>query len=328
MKLPQLSTSLAAVCLSALNLSAQVCDPGTAPTGLTSTYSPGIGALLEWDAVPGSVGVLILAVNHTGFNESMRIQSFELDQFFIPEARLSPGTYSWQIQAACSTMPPFDVTPVSASDTFTVVPFDCPSTVTDIEGHVYPTVQIGGQCWMAANLQVERYRNGDNISTGLSDSAWQATTSGAFAIFKNVAAFKNIYGLLYNWYAVNDSRGLCPTGWHVPTNDEWTQLTDHLGGIFVAGGKMKATGTVSAGTGLWKSPNWGATNNSGFSGIPGGVRLSHGVFTYRAWYGYHWSSSEGAIHGAWVRTLIFETDDVSPSVQDKNYGVSVRCLRD
>jgi uncharacterized protein (TIGR02145 family) len=330
MKLLQLSSSLAAVCLSALSLSAQVCDPSTAPTGLVSTYTPGSGALLEWDAVPGSQGVLILAVNPAGLNESKRIQSFELGQFLIPESRLSPGTYTWQIQATCSTLRPFDLTPISASSTFTVGSAStCPATVTDIDGNVYSTVEIGSQCWTAENLKVERYRDGSNIPTGLSNSAWQTTTSGAYAVYNDVAANKATYGLLYNWFAAVDPRGLCPTGWHVPTDGEWTELTDHLGGTGVAGGKMKTTGTLGAGTGLWNAPNTGATNTSGFSGLPGGLRSGiNGSFNFQGDDGSWWSSSEYSTESAWNRRLYYDTGNAYRFVNYKQYGFSVRCLRD
>ncbi len=341
MKLLQLSSSLAAVCLSALSLNAQVCDPSTAPTGLVSTYTPGSGALLEWDAVPGSQGVLILAVNPAGLNESKRIQSFELGQFLIPESRLSPGTYTWQIQATCSTLRPFDLTPISASSTFTVGSAStCPATVTDIDGNVYSTVEIGSQCWTAENLKVERYRNGDNIPTGLSNGDWSLMTSGACALYNNVAENKDTYGLLYNWYAAVDPRGLCPTGWHVPTDEEWTELITVLDPStcgscagsehsLIAGGQMKATGTLEDGTGLWLAPNTAATNSSGFSGLPGGFRLYFGNFIFQGGNGNWWSSSEfSTLTDAFYRSLNSDNVEAFRFVNDKRTGYSVRCLQD
>ncbi|MBI1193798.1 MAG: hypothetical protein GC205_11595 [Bacteroidetes bacterium] len=272
--------TLVLLCLSAVSvpLSAQVCDPSVAPTGLTSTYTPGTGALLEWDAVPGSIGVQIKATSPSGSNVTRRIIGFERDQFLVPDVLLTPGTYTWQVQAACRTIPSFNVTPISTSNNFTVgVGSSCPATVTDLDGNVYTTVEIGSQCWTAENLKVERDRNGDNIPSGLSNSAWQATTDGASSVYNGVAANKATYGLLYNWFTTIDPRGLCPTGWHVPTDLEWTRLTDFLGGESVAGGAMKTTGTLSAGTGLWQSPNALATNSSGYSGLPGGFRFNEGT---------------------------------------------------
>jgi len=266
---------LAAVGFTAHGLKAQICDPTVAPSGLTSSYTLGSGALLKWDAIPGSIGVQIKATSTSGSDVTRRIFGFERDQYVVPEALLSLGTYTWRVQAACSITPPYAVTPVSVSNNFTVGGVgSCPATVTDIDGNTYTTVQIGGQCWMAENLQVEHYLNGDIIPAGLSNSAWQSTTGGAAAVYVNVAANKAAYGLLYNWHAVDDARGLCPTGWHEPADGEWTQLTDFLGGTSVAGGAMKTIGTLSAGTGLWLSPNADATNSSGFSGLPGGYRAT------------------------------------------------------
>ncbi|MFM8838128.1 MAG: FISUMP domain-containing protein, partial [Bacteroidota bacterium] len=132
----------------------------------------------------------------------------------------------------------------SNEKTFTPAPGQpCPgvSTVTDIDGNVYQGIQIGTQCWTQSNLKVSKYRNGDNIPTGLSNSAWDTTTSGAYAIYNNDPVNDGLYGKLYNHYAVTDSRGLCPTGWHVPSDAEWTTLENHLGGISVAGGALKST---------------------------------------------------------------------------------------
>ena len=322
------------LCISAavqmiMGLQAQVCDPSTAPTGLVSTYTQGSGALLEWDVVPGSVGVQVKVDLPSGSSINKRLIGFERDQFIVPEAFLSDGSYTWRVQAACSTVPPYAVTPISASNSFTVGSgSSCPATLTDIDGNVYNTVEIGSQCWMEENLKVERYRDGSNIPTGLSDAAWQAATTEAFAVYDNDTANKATYGLLYNWYAVADARGLCPTGWHVPTDAEWTQLTDHLGGTSVAGGQMKTTGTLGAGTGLWFAPNTDATNSSGFSGLPGGYRGIGGGFDGRGGSGYWWSSSENSASNAWFRRLLYFNGNAGRYNDFKRSGFSVRCLRD
>ena len=318
-----------AAALLSMGLEAQICDPSTAPSGLVSTYTPGSGALLEWDAVPGSVGVLLKVELPSGSSIDRRIVGPELDQFAVPDAVLTAATYTWRVQAACSTLRPFDLTPISASSTFTVGSgSSCPATLTDIDGNVYNTVEIGSQCWMEENLKVERYRDGSNIPTGLSDAAWQAATTEAFAVYDNDTANKATYGLLYNWYAVADARGLCPTGWHVPTDAEWTQLTDHLGGTSVAGGQMKTTGTLGAGTGLWQAPNTDATNSSGFSGLPGGLRSFNGDFLVQGGGGYWWSSSEFSTGSAWLRVLGYNRGSAYRDYSNKRSGFSVRCLRD
>jgi uncharacterized protein (TIGR02145 family) len=199
----------------------------------------------------------------------------------------------------------------------------CPGTpsVTDVDGNTYYTVQIGTQCWTQSNLKVSKYRNGDNIPTGLSNQDWSSTSSGAYAIYGNNNANDALYGKLYNWYAVNDSRGLCPVGWHVPSDAEWSTLTNSLGGASVAGGKMKST------TG-WNSPNTGATNSSGFTGLPGGNRDSGGGFYYLGSFGYWWSSSVAGSGDAWVRGLDFISASAYRYNFDHRYGFSVRCARD
>jgi uncharacterized protein (TIGR02145 family) len=189
-------------------------------------------------------------------------------------------------------------------------------------------VEIGSQCWTAENLKVERYRNGDNIPTGLSDADWGVATSGAFAVYNDDAANKAIYGLLYNWYTAVDPRGLCPTGWHVPANEEWTALTDYLGGAGSAGGQMKTTGNLSDGTGLWTSPNVGATNSSGFSGLPAGGRTKSGSFSSLGNGATWWSSSPLPPFAAWTQTLAFYYGVASLSPTDEEAGYSIRCLRD
>ena len=158
--------------------------------------------------------------------------------------------------------------------------------LTDIDGNTYQIVVIGSQIWMKENLKTTKYRNGDAIATGLDNSAWYYATTGAYAILDNNNANDTIYGKLYNWYAVSDPRGICPTGWHVPSDDEWIKLTNYLGGQEVAGGKMKVTGTT-----YWPSPNIGATNESSFSALPGSFRPETGNF-YSFGTAFFWSSTK------------------------------------
>jgi uncharacterized protein (TIGR02145 family) len=202
-------------------------------------------------------------------------------------------------------------------------------TMTDQEGNTYKTIVIGTQEWMAENLNTSIYRNGDAIATNLDDAAWSSATSGAWAYYNNDASNACPYGKLYNWYTCVDARQLCPVGWHVPTDAEWTVLTDYLGGAAVAGGKMKTTGTLEAATGLWLSPNAEATNSSGFSGAPGGYRTLGGVYGNFAAQGYWWSSSQLNNDIAWYRFLEFYNSLVIRDVDgSKKFGFPVRCLRD
>jgi uncharacterized protein (TIGR02145 family) len=215
--------------------------------------------------------------------------------------------------------------------TFTtpVIPaFTCgTSTVSDVDGNNYQTVQIGTQCWTRSNLKVSKFRNGDNLPTGLSNSAWFSTTAGACTVYDNNPVYDGSYGKLYNHFAVMDSRGLCPTGWHVPTDGEWTILETYLGGSSVAGGAIKST-SVQPTSGGWLNPNNGATNSSGFTAEPGGTRINFGsVFAYLNAHGYWWSSSLSG-SDAWGRELSYGNSVIGRYIYPSSSGLSVRCLRD
>ncbi len=182
-------------------------------------------------------------------------------------------------------------------------------------------VQIGTQVWMTKNLNVSRYRNGDIILQVTDTIQWRNLSTGAWCYYANNTANGTIYGKLYNWYAVNDSRQLAPTGYHVPSDAEWNTLITFLGGQPVAGGKMKTTT-------LWNSPNAGANNSSGFTGLPGGLLIEYGTFNKIGIAGYWWSTTE--LNATFVRycALSYDHSYAFPSSYYKTSGFSVRCLRD
>ncbi len=204
-------------------------------------------------------------------------------------------------------------------------------TMNDQEGNTYKTILIGTQEWMAENLNTSIYRNGQEIATNLSYVDWQSTTNtelGAWVYYNNDPVNECPYGKLYNWYAVNDSRGLCPTGWHIPSDVEWNVLQEYLG-IVVAGALMKSEGTLGAGTGYWNAPNLGATNSSGFSALPGGYRYDTGEFAEKGVRGHWWSSTPNGIYYAWYRFLDYNNSLVYRYANlYTTDGLSVRCLRD
>jgi uncharacterized protein (TIGR02145 family) len=189
-------------------------------------------------------------------------------------------------------------------------------TVKDIDGYEYYTIQIGNQLWMAENLRVTHYKNGDEIKNGKGSSYQE----GLYTIYSNSLKNDLLYGKLYNWAAVMDPRGICPSGWHVPGDMEWTELTDYLGGENLAGEKMKTTYG-------WNSDGFG-TNESGFSGLPGGYLWQFGQFINLGADGNWWSSDEYDAVLAWHRNLNYLNSVAGRFNNDKAFGFSIRCLKD
>lgn len=198
----------------------------------------------------------------------------------------------------------------------------------DIEGNVYPTISIGDQVWLGTNLKVTKYNDGSQISNVTDNTAWAGLTSGAYCWYNNSANNKGTYGALYNWYVVNEIKNVCPTGWHIPIDAEWTTLESNLGGSNIAGGKIKSTGTIQGGTGLWFSPNTGATNESGFTGLPGGARFPNSDFINLTYSGAWWSSTEGTTTSAYERDTNTSSTNLYRNDADKKFGFSIRCLKD
>ena len=214
-----------------------------------------------------------------------------------------------------------------------IVQMDVP-TVTDGDGNVYGTVTIGAQTWMASNLKATKYNDGTDITYVTDNSTWGGRTQGAYCWYNNDAStYKATYGALYNWYAVdnnastkvasNGGKNICPVGWHVPTDAEWTTLTDYLGGFSVAGGKLKETGTTH-----WIS-NTAATNSSGFTALPGGNRKYDGWgYVSLGTSGRWWSSTPDGTDSAFFRYMSNSGSDVQSSSGIRSFGDSVRCVKD
>ena len=194
--------------------------------------------------------------------------------------------------------------------------------VIDIDGNKYKTVKIGNQCWMAENLRVKHFRNGETIPQISDADEWENTTSGAYCIYDNDPSNADIYGFLYNFQAATDNRCIAPEGWHIPTDEEWEILVNYLGGENVAGGKMKESGTSN-----WKHQNVKASNKSGFTALPGGMCNNSGNSRYINTTAYFWSSSKTDDDFAWLREL---SDNVSSIGRNacKGQGCSIRCIKD
>ncbi|NQU50940.1 MAG: T9SS type A sorting domain-containing protein [Bacteroidetes bacterium] len=215
----------------------------------------------------------------------------------------------------------------------------CPgsSAVTDIDGNQYNTVLIGNQCWMKENLKTTTYNNGSAIQNVTGSSAWNNLLTGAYVWYDNDYSWQGPYGALYNWFATVDANGLCPTGWHVPTNDEWIALTDFIGGTSSPhGNELKSCRQVNSPLGggcnttqhpRWEAANsdWG-TDNYGFSGLPGGLRRFNGAFNYIGLQG-NWWGSESSSGTAWHRYVNYNYGYINTASDSKQRGRSVRCLK-
>jgi uncharacterized protein (TIGR02145 family) len=218
----------------------------------------------------------------------------------------------------------------SSSASSAVTPVNpCPAaTVTDRNNYTYNTVPIGSHCWIQSNLRVITYNNGDTIpldvsgtTTGsASGQSWSGLITGAKTVYQHDNNNLTTYGYLYNWYAATDSRGICPTGWHVPSENDWNTLRDYLGGQSVAGLKMKSSSGWVMGNG---------NNDSNFSGLPAGNRSeNNGSFGSKTFYGWFWSSGQADASNANGRQLDFGSDILTPIGSNKKTGFSVRCLKD
>ncbi|HEX7584955.1 MAG TPA: fibrobacter succinogenes major paralogous domain-containing protein, partial [Prolixibacteraceae bacterium] len=175
--------------------------------------------------------------------------------------------------------------------------------------------------WMVENLKVTHLNDGTTIPNVTDVTAWGVLTTLGYCWYNNDASNKATFGALYNWYATINSK-LCPVGWHVPIDDEWTTLTTYLGGISVAGGKLKETGTAH-----WATPNTGADNSSGFTALPGGSHYSNGLFYLNGQYGWYWSSTESSSTEAWHVYMQNSTTATTRKGAAKNLGFSIRCIK-
>jgi uncharacterized protein (TIGR02145 family) len=195
--------------------------------------------------------------------------------------------------------------------------------VKDVEGNVYHAITIGTQTWLKENLRTTKYRDGSAIANVLANPDWGALFSGSWCYYNHAQANNAIYGKLYNFYAVSDSKKLAPTGWHVPSLAEWNTLITYLGGNVVAGGKLKESGTTH-----WIAPNQGATNSSNFTALPGGARYADGSFFQLNSEGYYWTSTAVVADSATNMYLTFLTAEAYNFKNSKRYGCSVRCIKD
>lgn len=202
------------------------------------------------------------------------------------------------------------------------------NSVKDIDGNRYKTIKIGTQIWLSENLKTTTYNDGTPIPLVKGYDAWTELSTPAYCWYNNDSTNKEVYGALYNWYAVNTKK-LCPEGWHVPTDEEWTELRIYLGEKGDAGNALKESGTSH-----WKSPNSDASNTTGFTALPGGYRDYKGPFNLLRTDGYWWSSTESYWYSStdsastisFYRNLRYDDADLFRNITDKSFGFCVRCL--
>ncbi len=289
---PVTPSNLTGVVVSSTQINLTWTDNSTNETGFKVERKTGSGTY----AVVGTTATDVTTFNDTGLNAST---TYTYRVYSYNNGGNSP-TYSNEL-------------------TLTTTPNN---SVIDVDGNIYPLVTICNQSWTKTNLNVSHYRNGDIIPEVTSSTVWASLTTGAWCYFANMSSNGVTYGKLYNWYALNDPRGLAPSGYHIPTDTEWTTLTTCLGGISLAGDAMKEVGT-----GHWIS-NPTATNSSGFTALPGGERDPSGSFNTPAagmtYYGIWWSISGTA------RILYYNTTNISSTNSNisKIPGYSVRCIKD
>jgi uncharacterized protein (TIGR02145 family) len=303
-------TNLSGTVISTTQINLSWTDNSTNETGFKIERKTGTGTY----AVVGTVNADVLTYTNLGLTPNT---AYTYRVYSYNAAGNSP-TYSNEVTLTNS-----------ASSIMSVVDFD---------GNVYPLVNICGQFWMKTNFDVSHYRNGDVIPQVTDDTQWSTLTTGAWCYYNNDLANGAVYGKLYNWYAINDSRGLAPEGFHIPSEIEWTTMINCLdpnanGGATnpivtnIAGGKMK-----EAGFNHWNSPNTDANNISGFTGIPGGHRYNYGGYIAKGDTGYWWSSTaNNSISNLdysinYNNSLIYKS--VSTNNSFKTAGYSVRCIRD
>lgn len=208
-------------------------------------------------------------------------------------------------------------------------------TVTDYDGNIYPTVQIGDQIWMAENLKTTHYADGSVIQLVESSTDWEnlTATEKAYCFYENNTEYGNKYGALYTWSAAmngtsssnlnpSNIQGVCPDGWHLPSDSEWTEMTEYLGGSEVAGGKLKESGTEN-----WNYPNTGATEIIGFNALPSGDRNTSGTFYYLGEECLFWTSTANENDDAWHRGLNYNSSEIVRYNPRRKNGYSVRCVK-
>lgn len=203
-----------------------------------------------------------------------------------------------------------------------VVSFNTEQGATDVDGNLYKSISMGSQTWMGSNLATTKYNDGTPIPYHSTYLTWRELDTPGYTAYFGDPSYISAYGALYNWYTV-DSEKLCPEGWRIPTDEEWTILASYLGSTSLAGGRLKQAGEIS-----WRSPNTGATNEFGFTALPGGYCNIDGEYSSLGSSGFWWSSTEASPTAAWARGMSHASSTVTRGDDNKKRGFSVRCIKD
>ena len=288
----------------------------TAISDVTYTMATSGGIVTNEGVTPVvSKGVCWSTSANPTITNSMTIDGMGLGAFFSNITKLSPNT-KYYVRAYATN------SAGTAYGNEFILKTRSALIVTDLDGNIYNTVTIGTQLWMAENLKTTKYKDNTNIPIVTDDVTWSGTGSSAYCWYNYNVTNKEKYGALYNWYTINSGK-LCPQGWHVPSDPEWTTLTTFLGGELAAGGKLKESGTTN-----WLSPNSAATNETGFAALPGGANSATSSFTSINTNAYFWSSTEYNAGASWPRGIHHDSGEVFRLTAAKKNGMSVRCIKD
>ena len=291
-----------------------------------NTQANGVTTVIAYTGANGGTheGQTVTSVGVTGLTATLTPGRFALGDgiltYVITGTPTTSGTASFDFSIA-------DKTCTVTRDVIAATNSGYGANVTDMDGNVYKTVVIGTQTWMAENLKTSKYSDGTPIPNVSENMEWSKLSTGAWAYYNNDLQKNTKHGKLYNWYVVNPTingnKNVCPTGWHIPSNTEWTSLTDYLGGASVAGGKLKDVGYTN-----WNSPNKEATNSSLFTALPSGIRYPDGSYSYNGELSQWWSNVEFNSGNAYYIAVSYTLGSVDNYPNDKKYGYSIRCLKD
>ena len=312
------------------------------PAAIAATNSTQTSFDANWNGVQNATNYYLDVSTVSDFSSYVTgYNNLDVNNVITYSVTVDCDVYYYRVRAGNNCDTSYNSNTIGDAMPLPPTPTDC-GTVTDVDGNIYNTVVIGTQCWMKENLKTTQYKNSTAIPNITADATWTSDVTGAYCCYNNdCPTYNATYGKLYNWYAVNNANGICPTGWHVPTHDEWTDLeiaicisgtcaTDFPYDASTTGwrgtdegGRLKEPGTTH-----WNAPNYEACNCSNFTALPGGYRNAGGSFGSGGTNGYWWTATEYDAPNSWYRILNYSYAQVNRRYINKKYGFSVRCVKD